>query len=211
MKLETFRKEYSDIGIPIASLGDDPIELFQKWLAAACESPTPEPTAFVLSTTGSDGQPHSRILLLKRIKEGKFYFFTNYESQKAQQLQANPRVSLCFPWITIEKQVILQGSVERCSPEENAEYFALRPRGSQLGAWASKQSTPVVSRADLDNRYREVRQQFEGQDIPLPDYWGGYKITPQTFEFWSGRKNRMHDRFLFSKQDERWQVTRLSP
>lgn len=211
MDLEKMRKEYSDHGISIDSIGKDPLALFEQWLETAVENKVQEPTAFVLSTVDHEQKPTSRTLLLKKIENQCLYFFTNYTSTKAKHLEENPNISACFPWLQIEKQVLIRGRVRKCTKKENAEYFASRPRGSQLGAWASKQSTQIKSRAALDSQFSKAQERFINKEIPLPDFWGGYQIIPDAYEFWSGRRNRMHDRFLFQKTADRWTLSRLSP
>lgn len=213
MDLTDFRKEYSERGLHRADLDPDPIAQFSRWFSQAVELGIHEPNAMTLATCGEDGMPCQRTVLLKVFDAAGFTFFTNYGSRKARQIAANPRVCLLFPWITLERQVIIQGSATRISTAESLRYFATRPRESQLGAWVSNQSEVVSSRKFLMQKMAEIREKFRDGEIPLPSFWGGYRIAPLTIEFWQGGPGRVHDRFLYHRegQDAAWRIDRLSP
>jgi pyridoxamine 5'-phosphate oxidase len=211
--LANLRRDYSLAGLSEQDLAADPIQQFQKWLHEALAADIPEPNAMVLATVGASGQPSTRVVLLKAVDERGFSFFTNYESRKGRELAANPRASLTFPWIALERQVCLAGTVSKLSREESAAYFRLRPRASRLGALASpKQSEVVPGRSVLEERMKQLEARHPGEDIPLPSYWGGYVLAPIEIEFWQGRPSRLHDRLRYSRQpDGSWQIERLSP
>ncbi|RMH18156.1 MAG: pyridoxamine 5'-phosphate oxidase [Gemmatimonadetes bacterium] len=198
-------------GLPEAAEDRDPIELFEDWFAAARDSGLMLPEAMALSTATPDGVPSSRMVLLKGVDERGFRFFTNYESRKARELDANPHAALLSHWAVLERQVRVEGRVERLSAEESFAYFRTRPRGSRIGAWASQQSRPLASRAELEARVAEMERRFEGQDVPLPPFWGGYLLRPSRIEFWQGRANRLHDRLEFTRDGEGWSAQRLYP
>jgi pyridoxamine 5'-phosphate oxidase len=164
-----------------------------------------------LATSTADGSPSARMMLLKGFDQRGFRFFTNFDSSKGDELTANARAAIVFHWATLHRQVRVQGRVERISQEESAEYFATRPRGSQLGAWASQQSAVLENRRQLDEQYREHEARFKGTEVPLPPFWGGYRLVPERIEFWQGRANRLHDRLSYTRRDDRWVVARLSP
>lgn len=190
----------------------DPIEQFRGWLHEALAADVPEPNAMVVATADADGMPSARTVLLKGLDQRGFVFFTNYESAKAADLAANPRAALVFPWHAMERQVRVTGTVAKVATEESAEYFGSRPRESRLGALASPQSTVVPDRETLDSAYAELEQRFpEGTDIPLPDFWGGYRVEPQTIEFWQGRRGRLHDRLRYRREGDAWILERLAP
>ena len=213
MSLADLRRDYSLAGLSEADLDRDPIRQFQKWFQEAVAADLTEPNAMVLATAGASGQPSTRVVLLKAVDERGFSFFTNYESRKGRELAANPRASLTFPWIALERQVCISGSATKLSREESAAYFKLRPRGSRLGAWASpKQSEVVPSRAALEERMNALETQYPGEDIPLPPYWGGFVVAPAEIEFWQGRASRLHDRLRYTRRaDGSWKIERLSP
>ncbi|MEX2467364.1 MAG: pyridoxamine 5'-phosphate oxidase [Gemmatimonadota bacterium] len=190
---------------------DDPIELFGRWFDAALERGIELPEAVALATATPDAHPSVRMVLLKDADEHGFTFFTNYESRKAEELEANPRAALCFHWKELDRQVRVTGAVTRISDEESYRYFVTRPEGSRIGAWASKQSRPLASRAELEARVAELEQRFEGRDIPLPPFWGGYRLQPDRIEFWQGRPDRLHDRIGFDRAEDGWQAVRLYP
>lgn len=198
-------------GIPEADERRDPIELFQAWYAAAEESGILHPDGMALATATPDGRPSVRVVLLKDVNEQGFVFFTNYESRKAAELDANPHAALCFHWAVHERQVRVAGRVRRISEEESADYFATRTRGSRIGAWASKQSRPLDARETLEARFREMKERFGDDDVPLPPFWGGYRLRPETIEFWQGRADRLHDRLVFEREGEGWRTKRLYP
>jgi pyridoxamine 5'-phosphate oxidase len=214
------RAHYADIGLDEADLAVDPMDQFAAWLAEVVELGIPEPNAMVLSTANANGQPSSRHVLLKGVEPDGFVFFTNYGSRKSRELAANPLASLCFPWFCIGRQVIVTGLVTKVTRQESDDYFASRPRASQLGAWASAhQSDVVASRAELDDAYAQVAAKYGGVDpIPTPPFWGGFRLAPATVEFWQGRNARLHDRLRFRRMDGPdggaqgpWIVERLSP
>ena len=189
----------------------EPIAQFERWLVDARAGGIHEPTAMSLATVDERGRPSVRIVLFKGIEGGGFTFYTNYQSRKGSDLAARPHAALTFWWDRLERQVRIEGVVERVSRALSDRYFHSRPRGSQLAAYASHQSRVVAGREAFDTRLGEVAQRFEGQEVPLPDYWGGYRVVPETVEFWQGRDNRVHDRLLFSRQGEGWGVERLEP
>lgn len=200
------------LGLPDPSGDEDPIELFRRWFDDAQRSGLFMPEAVSLSTSTPDGRPSSRMVLLKGVEPNGFVFFTNYESRKAGELEANPRAALLFHWAVLERQVRIEGRVERVSEETSFAYFSSRARGSRIGAWASKQSRPLGSRAELEARVREVDARHPGDDVPLPPFWGGYRVVPRRIEFWQGRASRLHDRWVWTRADEdRWTTERLYP
>jgi pyridoxamine 5'-phosphate oxidase len=211
MDLADFRKEYSDRGLTRAEMNADPVAQFSEWFAQATELKLHEPNAMTLATVDETGMPYQRTVLLKYFDTNGFVFFTNYSSRKAHQMAANPRVSVLFPWITLERQVIIQGMAEKISTAESLKYFVSRPRESQIGAWVSNQSEVITSRKFLMQKLAEVREKLGHGEIPLPSFWGGYRIVPQSIEFWQGGPARLHDRFLYRKEDHGWGIERLSP
>ena len=213
MDLADFRKEYSDRGLRREELQADPVAQFSAWFHQATELGLHEPNAMTLATVDETGMPCQRTVLLKYYGPEGFVFFTNYGSSKAKQIAHNPRVSLLFPWITLERQVIIQGTVEKISSAESLKYFASRPRESQIGAWVSNQSDVITSRKFLLQKLAEVREKFSKGEIPLPSFWGGYRVVPQKIEFWQGGPARLHDRFLYRRENNavNWEIDRLSP
>jgi pyridoxamine 5'-phosphate oxidase len=190
----------------------NPLDLFDAWLAAVLDAGLPEPTAMVLATVSASGQPRARTVLLKEHGPAGFVFYTNRTSTKGRQLAEQPKACLLFPWYPIQRQVIIEGSVTALSVSESEPYFHSRPHGSQLAAWASRQSTVLSSRAELDERYREREQRWpEGTPVPMPDFWGGYQVHPDMMEFWQGQPSRMHDRIRYRRSGQAWEVARLSP
>lgn len=211
MDLADFRKEYSDRGLRREELNADPVAQFSAWFQQATELAVHEPNAMTLATVDEDGMPFQRTVLLKYYDTDGFVFFTNYGSRKSKQIAINPRVSLLFPWITLERQVIIQGMAEKISTAESLKYFTSRPRESQIGAWVSNQSEVITSRKFLMQKLAEIREKFSHGEIPLPSFWGGYRVKPQTLEFWQGGPARLHDRFLYQRQGSSWDLSRLSP
>lgn len=193
----------------------EPYALFDRWMedafAAKERGVLPEPTAVVVSTVSTDGRPSSRTVLLKGVSEGGFVIFTNYDSRKGTELGGNPRTALLFGWYPLQRQVRIEGVAHRVPAAESDAYFATRPRGSQLGAWASAQSSVVASPAELQESYAAAERRFEGDDVPRPEHWGGYRIVPETIEFWQGRPSRMHDRLLYRDEGGSWAISRLAP
>ncbi len=213
MSLEKERREYLYAGLDVDSLAKDPLIQFQRWLADMIEQQLSDPTAMCLSTCAADGKPSQRIVLLKSFDKSGFVFYTNLESRKSVEIRSNARVSLLFPWLKLDRQVIIEGEAIELSREEVINYFTERPDGSKLAAWSSRQSMPIKSRNQLDECYKKTSLRFDGKDIPVPGFWGGYRVSPDFFEFWQGRENRLHDRFSFSLDDSSsaWIVNRMSP
>jgi len=218
MNVADIRREYARTGLTEGDLAADPYEQFGLWLAQAMEVDPYEFTAMTLATADRDGRPSARVVLLKGWDERGFVFYTNYESRKARELTENPRASLVFYWAAIERQVRVEGTVERTSREESEAYFSSRPLGSRLGAWASRQSDPIAGRADLERTLAQVTERFADGEVPLPDSWGGFRVLPEAIEFWQGRPNRLHDRLCYIRRphsedgaEEGWRIERLSP
>nr|WP_268241655.1 pyridoxamine 5'-phosphate oxidase [Dactylosporangium sucinum] len=204
--LSRMRTEYAG-ELTEANLAEDWLTQFATWFADAVESDVAEPNAMLLATASADGRPSARTVLLKGYDQRGFTFFTNYDSRKGRDLAGNPRASLVFPWYAIHRQVVVEGSVVRVAREETAEYFAVRPRAAQLGAWASPQSSVIASRDELERHYAEAAERFGDGEIEPPPNWGGYRVTPETVEFWQGRPSRLHDRLRFTPEG----VERLAP
>ncbi len=213
MDLSEFRKEYSERGLRRADLAEDPVAEFGKWFGQATELGVAESNAMTLATVDEAGMPFQRTVLLKYFDDGGFVFFTNYESRKSRQISANPRVSLLFPWVTLERQVIIQGRAEKTTAAESMRYFMSRPRDSRIGAWVSNQSEVITSRKFLQQKLAEIRRKFQDGEVPLPSFWGGYRVVPEMIEFWQGGPARLHDRFLYTRQADRdgWNIERLAP
>jgi pyridoxamine 5'-phosphate oxidase len=209
--LSALRQEYRRAGLSERDLAADPFTQFQAWLSAALGAHVMEPNAMALATADADGAPSVRMVLLKVVDARGFGFFTNLESTKGRQLDANPRAALCFHWDEVQRQVTVRGPVERVPDDEADVYFASRPPGSRLGAWASRQSTVIPSRAVLEKAMREVTDRFQPDAIPRPPFWGGFRCVPDTVEFWQGRPDRLHDRLRYRRDDGEWVVERLSP
>jgi len=211
MDLSDFRREYSSRGLHRADLKADPVGQFAEWFAHATELQVPEPNAMVLATVDECAMPYQRTVLLKYFDAAGFVFFTNFGSRKSRHIAANPRVSALFPWITLERQVIVQGRAEPISTAESLRYFSSRPRESQIGAWVSNQSEVITSRKFLLQKLAEIRDKFSHGEIPLPSFWGGYRIVPEAIEFWQGGPARLHDRFLYQRNNANWRIDRLAP
>ena len=207
--LSNLRKEYLQSGIISEDLNESPIEQFSLWFSQAMEANIIEPSAMSLAT--SDDSIGIRTVLLKYFDEKGFVFFTNYESKKSRQIQNNPQAAILFPWLALERQVKIIGSVEKISKLESFKYFSSRPKDSQIGAWASQQSSRISSRSVLAEQFLSMKKKFSGGEIPLPDFWGGYRVVPKSIEFWQGRENRLHDRFIYELRDSSWNINRLSP
>ena len=211
MNLESFRREYLSGGLARENLNDDPIVQFSMWMQQAVDLEIQDPTAMTVATVAVNGQPSQRIVLLKEIDQNGFVFFTNYESNKARALALDSRASMLFPWNELDRQVTVTGTVEKISEKESDEYFASRPRASQIGAWASTQSNPIASRGLLESNYHKVVERFDNADVPRPPHWGGYRLVASEVEFWQGGEHRLHDRFRYVVDGDRWQTTRLQP
>ena len=209
-KIAQIRRSYLSGELDESNVGSDPIAMFGEWMNAAIESGIDEPNGMALATASPQGVPAVRIVLLRGFNSRGFVFFTNYESANGQDLLANPRAEANFWWQPLERQVRISGKVEKIAREDSDAYFHSRPRGHQLGAWASPQSRPVKGREELQARATQVETLFPGE-VPLPDFWGGYRLTPDRVEFWQGRENRLHDRFVFEKKQGGWTVSRLAP
>jgi pyridoxamine 5'-phosphate oxidase len=207
----SLRREYSKEKLDVETVGKDPVAHFEAWFMEALSANVAEANAMTLSTVTDNGRPSSRVVLLKGVENEKFVFFTNYQSNKGRELDANPYCALNFFWAELERQVRIEGRAARISEERSSEYFQSRPRGAQIGAWASPQSSPVSNRALLEQRYKELETRFKEDRIPKPKQWGGYEVDPFLMEFWQGRPNRLHDRILFVKTDNIWQIRRLAP
>jgi pyridoxamine 5'-phosphate oxidase len=209
--LAELRRNYALGSLDEAEVDPDPVRQFEAWFQQALDAKLPEPNTMTLATVGADGQPSARIVLVKGVDERGFVFFTNYESRKGHELAHNPRASLLFYWIELERQVRIEGTVVKTSAEESDAYFASRPLGSRIGAWASDQSQTIESRALLEACEREISAQY-GENPPRPPHWGGYRLVPSKIEFWQGRPSRLHDRLLYTRTPQgNWRISRLSP
>ncbi len=212
MDLGNMRSNYERAELHRRDLESDPIRQFTKWFGEACDSKLVEPNAVSLATSDSQGRPLLRTVLVKQFDSRGFVFFTNLESRKARHIESNPHVCLLFPWIALERQVIVCGQASRVSTSEALAYFIQRPLDSQIGAWASKQSSVISSRKALEMQWQQIKQKFSDGKIPLPSFWGGFRVQPSTIEFWQGRSSRLHDRFLYTKLGEdSWTLERLCP
>ncbi|WP_194850588.1 pyridoxamine 5'-phosphate oxidase [Nonlabens antarcticus] len=210
--LQDSRKSYDKDALLESNLNRNPFETFGEWFQQAeNDDAVEEPNAMSVSTIGGDGFPKTRIVLLKEIANDTFLFYTNYTSEKAVAIEAHPQICIHFFWPSLERQVIIKANVKKVPAEKSAAYFNSRPRGSQLGAWASHQSDVIISREELDDQLKAIEKQFEGKDVPLPEFWGGYSCSPVSFEFWQGRPNRMHDRILYLQNNNSWEFKRLQP
>lgn len=212
MDISQMRQEFVLNGLSEENLLPDPMDQFELWFKQAVEGDHPMPNAMSIATVGEDGQPSLRTVLLKYFDRQGFVFFTNYESRKSREIHGNPRVSLLFWWSYLERQVVILGRAERVSTTESVKYFLSRPKGSQLGAWCSNQSSVINSRQMLMAKFEEIKQKFQHQEVPLPSFWGGFRIVPHHIEFWQGRENRLHDRLLYTLQEQGdWKIQRLAP
>ncbi|MGF1695582.1 pyridoxamine 5'-phosphate oxidase [Vibrio kyushuensis] len=211
MELSDIRREYAKDGLRRSDLNANPVEQFNVWLQQAIEAKLTDPTAMTVATVDENGQPFQRIVLLKNADQNGFVFYTNLGSRKAQQIGVNNKVSLHFPWHPMERQVHITGTAEKLSAMENMKYFTSRPKDSQIAAIASRQSSRISARGVLEGKFLELKKKFEKGEIPVPTFWGGFRIRPETIEFWQGGERRLHDRFLFSQHDGQWDIDRLAP
>ena len=212
MDISNLRREFTHTGLSRETLDPDPLRQFEQWFQQAEQAGLDQPNAMSLATAAADGAVSVRTVLLKLFDADGFVFYTNYGSRKAQDIAANAQVALLFPWLLLDRQVKIQGRAEKVSAAESLRYFTSRPRGSQLGAWSSAQSRVVSSRSLLEGEFQRLKEKFLHREIPLPDFWGGYRVAPTSIEFWQGRENRMHDRFRYVKQAEgAWRIERLAP
>jgi pyridoxamine 5'-phosphate oxidase len=210
MDLADLRRDYAQESLTERDVDPDPIRQFEKWFEQALRAGMVEPNAMTVATSTRDGHPSARMILLKGFDAGGFVFYTDYRSRKATELEANPHVSLCFWWDALQRQVRVTGTVARVSPDESAAYFHTRPHGSRIGAWASRQSAPLESRETLEREVDRLHRAHP-EDVPLPPHWGGYRVTPESIEFWQGRPSRLHDRIVYTREGDNWRLGRLSP
>jgi len=208
--LTKLRKEFRENGLKRSQLDNDPFKQFSLWFTQAIKSGILEPSAMSLATA-DEKEIGIRTVLLKHFDDKGFVFFTNYGSKKSQQIKVKPQAALLFPWLNLERQVKIIGNVEKISTLESIKYFASRPKDSQLGAWASQQSVTISSRSLLISQFESMKNKFSKGEVPLPDFWGGYRVIPDSIEFWQGRESRLHDRFIYQRSDNSWSISRLSP
>ncbi len=211
MDIGDYRREYTRGGLHRSDLADDPVTQFEKWFEQATRAQITDPNAMSLATVSADCKPSLRTVLLKTFDHKGFVFYTNYGSQKAREIEANPNVCLLFPWTELERQVEISGRAEKISTAESVKYFLTRPHGSQLGAWVSNQSEVITSRKILEMKLDEMKRRFKDGKVPLPDFWGGFRVVPEKVEFWQGRPNRLHDRFEYRRVGDGWEIVRLAP
>jgi len=212
MNVSSLRRSATGFALDREDLHEDPIIQFEDWFRYACETVPMDPNAVSISTVDSQNMPSSRTVLLKYFDANGFVFFTNFESKKAEHIEANPNVALLFFWSDAARQVKIRGTAERIPASETLKYFVSRPRGSQIGAWVSTQSSVISSRSLLEAKFQEIKKKFKNKDVPLPSFWGGYRVVPYEIEFWQGRRNRLHDRFQYTRrQDGGWDIERLAP
>lgn len=211
LNLADLRKDYAKAELTESDVDKNPITQFKKWFEEATHAQIPEPNAMSLASVSGEGKPSNRIVLLKGYDENGFVFFTNYESRKGKELDLNPNVSLLFFWPELERQVRIEGVAEKISTSESMNYFFSRPVLSQLGAWASIQSSVITGRNIIEKKLSELKDKFSGNEIPFPSFWGGYRVKPASLEFWQGRRSRLHDRIFFEKNESDWTIKRLSP
>jgi len=211
MELEDSRREYRFGQLTRDSLTDSPYEQFDLWMQQAISENIQDPTAMSVATVDESGRPSQRIVLLKHFDSDGFVFFTNLESRKAREIQNNARVCLLFPWLRLDRQVIVEGQAEKLDMKSVVKYFISRPRESQLAAWASAQSRTLDARSVLEGEFMRLREKFANREIPLPSFWGGYRVEPDQWEFWQGGEHRLHDRFRYAKVDKGWDISRLAP
>ncbi|WP_226570148.1 pyridoxamine 5'-phosphate oxidase [Mangrovibacter yixingensis] len=210
-QIASLRREYTRGGLRRKDLTEDPLTLFERWLGQACDARLADPTAMVVATVDENQQPWQRIVLLKHFDSRGMVFYTNLGSRKAAQLEKNPRISLLFPWHMLDRQVAVTGKAERLSTVDVMKYFHSRPRDSQIGAWVSRQSSRISARNILESKFLEIKQKFQAGEIPLPSFWGGFRVSIEQMEFWQGGEHRLHDRFLYQRDADTWKIDRLAP
>lgn len=211
-KIAGLREDYQKDTLDIADVTDNPIEQFAIWFKDALNSKELEPNALTLSTATKSGIPSARIVLLKGVEVDKFVFYTNYNSRKGQEIAENPNVALTFSWLSMQRQIRIQGTIEKVDVATSTAYFQSRPKGSQIGAWTSPQSDTIEDRSILESRQAELEAQYENVDVlPRPEHWGGYQVIPTVIEFWQGRSSRLHDRICYTREGENWKIERLAP
>ncbi|MDA9984071.1 pyridoxamine 5'-phosphate oxidase [Porticoccaceae bacterium] len=211
MSLQDNRREYDYGKLTRESLSASPFDQFKLWMEQAIEAGIQDPTAMSVATVSAEGKPWQRMVLLKDFDQRGFVFYTNLGSRKAKEIDANAQVSLHFPWLQLDRQVIVGGRAERLSTVDVMKYFLSRPKGSQLAAWASKQSSRINSRQALETQFAQIKEKFAEGEIPLPDFWGGFRVVPEEIEFWQGGEQRLHDRFCYKRENDQWDIARLSP
>lgn len=211
MEISHFRRDYLKSGLKRESLDSDPVKQFAEWLSQARDTDIADPTAMSLATVNAAGRPSQRTVLLKYFDKKGFVFFTNYNSRKAKDIGKNPNVSLLFVWLELERQIMINGTASRITTADSINYFLSRPKDSQIAAWVSNQSSMVSSRSILMQKFQEMKEKFGEGKVPLPSFWGGYRVEPTEFEFWQGRKNRLHDRFCYKRSEDGWDIERLAP
>ncbi len=210
-KLQKLREDYSKHSLDESDVNINPFKQFERWMEEAVQAEVPEPNAMTLATVDANQKPHTRIVLLKGLEDDSFVFYTNYASDKGKELEQNPNASLCFLWLQLERQVRIDGIVEKISKEESEAYFRQRPYKSQLGALASNQSAEVPNRDFLEKKFSELEAKYPEGKVPMPETWGGYRLKPEAIEFWQGRRSRLHDRIKYEQVGNKWEIKRLSP
>lgn len=212
LDLQRLREDYTRSELTEDNVAADPIRQFETWFEQATEARLPEPNAMVLATVNAAGRPAARVVLLKEVEDGAFVFYTNYHSDKGRELQQNPVAALVFNWLELQRQVRIEGRVEKLDPAQSTAYFQSRPKGSQIGAWASPQSRVIPDREVLEQKAEELQSAYAGQDkLPRPEHWGGFRLIPDRIEFWQGRSSRLHDRLNFRREGTAWKIERLAP
>ena len=211
-KIEALRRDYRSHQLDLSQVNEDPILQFREWFGAALEAEVPEPNAMTLATVGPNHRPSARTVLVKGFDQKGFVFYTNYESQKGKELLANPFAALVFCWLELERQVRIEGKVEKISRADSLQYFTSRPKGSQIGAWASPQSEVIAGRGVMEELQKELEEKYAAaESLPLPPHWGGYVVIPDKIEFWQGRSSRLHDRLRYTLEGGEWRIDRLAP
>lgn len=212
-QLATLRNDYTGDVLDVSTVSMDPIKQFEKWMGEALFKELPDPNAMILATASKEGQPSIRTVLLKDYSEKGFVFFTNYNSQKGKEIEANPKAAILFFWPKLMRQIKIEGVLEKVSPKESEDYFRTRPVGNQISAWVSQQSTEVKNKQALEEKYIALEEKYKGKEIPYPGFWGGYRLSPNVFEFWQGQANRLHDRIRYELECEEctWKIKRLAP